>query len=118
MVRVAMRDDDAAEGIVRHLKPGDRGQEDIVVRVRVKRPPEIKHQALAATFELDAATTDLPRSAMDARTIRVRDQAASLPATEPCSLAAYARRLQPRRVHAVFVEPGVQDIVGLSEFGR
>ena len=91
--------------------------------MRVKRPPEIKHQALAATFEFDAATTDLPRSAMDARpkharTIHGREQAASLPATEPCSLVAYARRLQPRRVHAVFVEPGVQDIIGPSEFGR
>ena len=50
-----MRDNDAAEGIVRHLKPGDRGQEDIVARVGVKRPPEIKHQALAAT-----SSTQLP----------------------------------------------------------
>lgn len=96
VIRVAVRDDDAAQGIVRPLEPGDRWQRDIILRFDVKRAAEIQHQALAATLKLDAATADLSRSAMDARskharTIRGREQLASAPETESPSPVAYAR---------------------------
>jgi len=86
VIGVAVRDDDAAEGIVRPLEPGDRGQRDIVVSFGVEGAAEIEHQALAATFELDAATADLPRSAMDARpkharTVRCREERSPVSST-------------------------------------
>ena len=53
-----------------------------------------------------------------ARTIHGREQAGLHCLPRNRFAGRLRTRLQPRRVHAVFVEPGVQDIIGPSEFGR